>query len=125
VITKVEFKAGDFFTDPFGGPYDIVFLSNVIHIFGPPANRLLLAKITKSLNAGGRLIIVDAFLEDDRSQPHDTAVFSVELFLQTDSGKCYSWSDVFQWLDPLGFTVLKRTRIDEKIGILEARLVQD
>jgi methylase of polypeptide subunit release factors len=33
VITKIKFVAGDFFTDDFGGPYDIIFLSNIIHIF--------------------------------------------------------------------------------------------
>ncbi len=123
VITKINFVAGNFFLDELGGPYDIVFLSNIIHIFGEAENRALLKKISKVLSSGGRLLIVDTFLEDDRTNPPEAAVFSVELFLRTDAGQCYAWSDVLQWLKSLGFNAFKCTRINEKAGILEARLV--
>jgi ubiquinone/menaquinone biosynthesis C-methylase UbiE len=122
IITKINLVAGDFFKDDFGGPYDIVFLSNIIHIFGEAENKSLLEKITKALNANGRLLIVDRFLEDDRTNPPEAAVFSVELFLRTASGRCYAWSDVLQWLEPLGFSGFTRTRINERVAVLEARV---
>ena len=122
VITKVKFKAGDFLTDPFDGSYDVVFLSNIIHIFGVTDNRRLLEKIVPVLTPGGKLIIVDAFLEDDRIRPPEAAVFSVELLLRTASGRCYTWTDVVEWLKPLGFSGFRSTRINSRVAVLEARI---
>ena len=68
------------------------------------------------------MLIVDTFLEDDRTNPPEAAVFSVELFLRTAWGRCYAWSDVFKWLEPLGFSSFKRTRINERVAVLEARV---
>ncbi|UCH21931.1 MAG: methyltransferase [Deltaproteobacteria bacterium] len=122
VITKIKLVAGDFFKDDFGGPHDIVFLSNIIHIFGAAENKRLLEKITKALNAGGKLLIVDRFLEDDKTNPPEAAFFTVELFLRTDSGRCYSWSDVIHWLKAVGYSGFRCTRIDESAGMLDARM---
>jgi hypothetical protein len=61
-------------------------------------------------------------LEDDRTNPPEAAVFSVELFLRTASGRCYAWSDVFQWLESFGFGGFKRTRINERVAVLEAHV---
>ena len=122
LITQVNFKAGDFFSDSLGGPYDIVFLSNIIHIFGDTENRRLLEKIATALTPGGRVIIVDAFLEGNGTCPPEAAMFSVELFLQTASGRCYAWTDVTEWLEPLGFGGFKYTRFNDRVAVLEARL---
>jgi SAM-dependent methyltransferase len=121
-ITKLKFVSGDFFKDDLGGPYDIILLSNIIHIFGETDNRRLLEKTVEALHPEGRLLIVDAFLEDDRTHPPEAAVFSVELFLRTASGRCYTWSDVSSWLAPLGITGFKRVRINERVAVLEAQI---
>ena len=99
-------------------------MSNILHIFGDTDNRRLLEKIATALTPGGRVIIVDAFLEDDRTCPPEAAMLSVELFLRTASGRCYAWTDVTEWLEPLGFSGFKCTRINERVAVLEARINQ-
>ncbi len=113
---------GDLFTHEYGGPYDAVLYSNVIHIYGPKDNLQILKKVKKALKPGGRLIIVEYFLDKDGAHPPDVSSFALMMYLFTESGRCYTWEEVVRWLKPLGFSRFHRTRVTEKIGILQAAL---
>ncbi|HEY3197433.1 MAG TPA: methyltransferase [Nitrospirales bacterium] len=117
---RLTVKAGDIFKDELGGVYDAVLCSNVIHVFNELENRTLLRKAVEALAPGGRLFIVEFFLEANRTAPPKSAVFSVMMYLYTPSGRCYSWSEVEGWLKGLGFGRFKRHRITPDIGTLEA-----
>jgi cyclopropane fatty-acyl-phospholipid synthase-like methyltransferase len=119
---RVDVIGGDLFTDSYGGPYDVIFYSNVVHIYGPKENFQILKKVKKALRPGGRLIIVEYFLDKDQAHPPDVSSFSLMMYLFTESGRCYTWEEVTQWLKPLGFSGFRRTRVTEKIGILQATL---
>ncbi len=114
--------AGDLFADSYGGPYDVIFYSNVIHIYSPEENRRILKKIKSALKPGGRLIIVEYFLDKDQAHPPDVSAFNLMMLLFTERGRCYTWEEVTQWLKQTGFSRFRRTRIDGKIGILQATL---
>jgi len=117
---RVSVIGGDLFTSDYGGPYDVVFYSNVIHIYDPQENVKILKKVKKVLRPGGRLLIVEYFLEEDRAHPADVASFALMMYLVTQAGRCYTWNEVTEWLQPLGFSRFRRLRVTEKIGILEA-----
>lgn len=118
---RVSVIGGDLFKDRYGGPYDAIFYSNVIHIYGPRENLQILRKAKKALNPGGKLIIVEYFLDRDETRPPDAALFNLMMFLFTTSGRCYTWEEVTRWLKGLGFSGFRRARITDKIGILQAR----
>ena len=119
---QVEVLGGDLFADAYGGPYDVIFYSNVVHIYSPQENRKILRKIKTALQPGGRLIIVEYFLDKDRVRPPDVSSFNLMMFLFTERGRCYTWEEVTGWLKQAGFSRFRRTRVDGKIGILEATL---
>ncbi|TAK09850.1 MAG: methyltransferase [Candidatus Manganitrophaceae bacterium] len=119
---QVDVIGGDLFTDSYGGPYDVIFYSNVVHIYSPQENRRILKKIKTALKPGGRLIIVEYFLDKDQAHPPDVSSFNLMMLLFTEQGRCYTWEEVTQWLKQAGFSRFRRTRIDGKIGILEATL---
>ena len=119
---QVDILGGDLFTDPYGGPYDVIFYSNVIHIYSPQENRRILKKIRGALKPGGRLIIVEYFLDKDQVNPPDVSAFNLMMLLFTERGRCYTWEEVTAWLKEAGFSRFRRTRIDGKIGILQASL---
>jgi len=119
---RVTVVGGDLFTHDYGGPYDVVFYSNVIHIYGPKENLQILKKVRRSLRPGGKLIIVEYFLEPDRAHPPDVSSFALMMYLFTESGRCYTWEELTRWLKPMGFSHFHRTRVTKKIGILEATL---
>ncbi len=73
------------------------------------------------MNPGAKLIIVEYFMEQDQTRPPDAALFNLMMYLFTPSGRCYTWQEITQWLQSLGFTRLRRTRVTEKIGILQCQ----
>ncbi len=115
---------GDLFQDAYGGPYDVVFFSNVIHIYGPEENRRILRKIKRAMRPGGRLIIVEYFLDRDRAHPPEVSSFALMMLLFTQSGRCYTWEEVTGWLRAHGFSDFRKTRVTEKIGILQCTLAR-
>jgi hypothetical protein len=72
------------------------------------------------LRPGGRLLIVEYFLDPDRAHPADVSSFALMMYLVTQTGRCYTWDEVISWLTPLGFSRFRRTLVTEKIGILDA-----
>lgn len=119
---QVDVLGGDLFADAYGGPYDVIFYSNVIHIYSPQENRRILKKLRSALKPGGRLIIVEYFLDKDQVNPPDVSAFNLMMLLFTERGRCYTWEEVTAWLKEAGFSRFRRTRIDGKIGILQAAL---
>lgn len=119
---QVDVIGGDLFSDDYGGPYDVIFYSNVVHIYSPQENRRILRKIKKALKPGGRLIIVEYFLDKDQAHPPDVSSFNLMMLLFTERGRCYTWQEATTWLKSTGFSRFRRTQVDGKIGILEATL---
>lgn len=117
---RLKVKAGSIFTDSLGSGYDAVLISNVIHAFSEEENRRLLRRTYEAMQPGGKVFIVEFFLNPSRTSPSKSAVFSVMMYLFTAHGRCYSWGEVEGWLVGAGFGRFKRRRITNDIGLLEA-----
>jgi len=122
---RLSFTPLDFMKDPVPGRYDVVWLSNVIHIYSPAQNLTLFRKIRRALNPGGRVLIQDAFLTDRAGlYPIDTTAFALIMLLFTDTGNTYAARDVMAWLRKAGYARSRLlpgagTRKDGENGILE------
>ncbi|HEU4340282.1 MAG TPA: methyltransferase [Candidatus Binatia bacterium] len=101
---RIRLVAGDFRTDPIPGNYDVVFLSNIIHGEGEQENASLVHKLVANLKAGGRIVVKDHILEDSRTTPTVGAVFSLLMLLTTESGRCYSFTEVKGWMERAGLS---------------------
>jgi ubiquinone/menaquinone biosynthesis C-methylase UbiE len=116
----------DFMKGPIPGRYDVVWLSNVIHIYSPAENQKLLRKIARVLPPGGRLLIQEAFLHDHNGlAPLGANLFAVTMLLFTDRGNTYSVREVTDWLMRTGFQRVSLLNMkagtgDWEGGILEA-----
>jgi LSD1 subclass zinc finger protein len=104
---RITLHPGDFNTDPLGGPYDAVLMSDILHYQEPEANVALVRKVYEVLPPTGRLVIKDRFLDDDRTAPAWTAVFAVHLMVNTEKGRCYTLKETSQWLNTAGFTKIQ------------------
>ncbi len=96
---RVHLLAADFLEDPLGGPYDAVFVSNVLHIYSAIENRRLIQRCAGVLESGGRLILKDFFLDEDRQRPAGGAVFAVNMLVSTEGGDCYTVPEAVSWLE--------------------------
>src|SRR6266849_2622775 len=113
-------RQGSIFTADLGSDYDAVLVSNVIHGFNEKENRTLLNRVRGALRPGGKVYIVEFFLDDRLTKPAKASVFSVMMYKFTATGRCYSWRETKGWLKELGFGRFTRRRVTPVIGTLEA-----
>lgn len=124
---RLSFVPLDFMAEPLPGLYDVVWLSNVIHIYSPAQNLALLRKIRKALKPGGCLLIQDAFLTDRAGlYPIDTTAFALIMLLFTETGNTYAARDVMGWLRGAGYGRVRMlreigSRKDGENGIIEGK----
>jgi SAM-dependent methyltransferase len=116
----------DFTNAPIPGTYDVIWYSNVLHIYSPEQNRAVFRRALEALNPGGRLIIQDAFLHDREGlSPAEASLFAVSMLLFTQEGNTYSARETTKWLKDAGFGRVTLLRIKKGIedwedGILQA-----
>jgi len=125
---RLSYLPLDLLIDAIPGTYDIIWYSNVLHIYSPEENRSVFERIKTSLNPGGRLIVQDAFLHDREGLfPEEATLFALTMLLATESGNTYSVRDTTAWLKEAGFESIKLRRTkkgmeDWEGGLLEARV---
>jgi SAM-dependent methyltransferase len=123
---RLSYLPLDFVKQPIPGRYDVIWFSNVLHIYSPEENRRLFRKMARALAPGGRLLIQDAFLHDANGlYPQEASLFAVTMLLFTDRGDTYSVRDTTAWLKRAGFAKVQPVRMrkgteDWDGGILEA-----
>ena len=124
---RLSYLPLDVMTEDIPGTYDVIWYSNVLHIYSPTDNQSLFRRALASLNPGGRLLIQDAFLHDrDGLFPEEASLFAVSMLLFTEKGNTYSAAETCAWLTDAGFERIKVLRMkkgteDWEDGILEAR----
>jgi ubiquinone/menaquinone biosynthesis C-methylase UbiE len=120
VISRFEFLEGDLFETDYGKGYDTVFYSNILHIYNPSQNKTLFKKIHRSLVKGGRFILLDLFMKENRTEPYNAALFSLTMLMFTATGKTYTFKETEALLKTTGFSSFKRYPLVEGSSIIEA-----
>lgn len=115
---RITLKPGNFNTDPLGGPYDVVLMSDILHYQTYETNAALVGKVFAHLAPGGRLVIKDRFLDEPGTGPAWTTAFAVHILVNTQQGACYKTADAMQWMRVAGFgsvVELERTAVVQGI----------
>lgn len=123
--TRLTYQAGDFFTAPISGTYDVVWYSNVLHIYSPTDNLKIFKKIKRILKPGGRLLIQDTFLKGPTElQPLEANLFAVSMLLHTQQGNTYSVREVREWLQKAGLSRSRVLYLKKGTGDWEGQLIE-
>ncbi|MDR4464188.1 MAG: methyltransferase [Nitrospira sp.] len=123
---RLSYLSLDFSQEPISGTYDVIWYSNVLHIYSPEDNQAIFRRAFAALAPGGRFIIQDAFLHDREGlHPTEASLFAVSMLLFTTGGNTYHVSETAKWLKEAGFVgtrilSLKKGTEDWENGILEA-----
>ena len=105
---RIKLITGDYRSDPIPENYDVIFLSNIIHGENDEKNAGLIAKLARSLNPSGRIVIKDHILDDSRANPAVGAIFSMLMLLTTDGGRCYSFGEIRRWMELAGLRQVRQ-----------------
>ncbi|MBF0612008.1 MAG: hypothetical protein HQL55_12880 [Magnetococcales bacterium] len=105
VAHRLTCKGVDFYQPDadIGQGYDAVLISNVLHVEGEEANRLLLKKVYDAMLPGGILLLHETIINPDRISPQERALFAVNMLVHTQRGNCYTFEEMAGWLTEAGF----------------------
>ena len=117
----IEYISGDFFTDDLGGPYDYIFLSNIIHSHSPERNLELIVRLVNVLSRSGRLLIRDRFLDETGTAPLGAVIFGLHMLVNNLEGGTYTVDAVQFWLQSAGLTETGYQVVNEHMELITGR----
>jgi len=100
---KVHYLPLDALKDEIPGSYDIILVSNTMHMLGEKANRALVSRLYRSINPHGSLVIQAQFLRDDRMGGRWPVMLDLIQLCTTTYGKNHSVGETRQWMEETGF----------------------
>ena len=107
---NIEFIGGDFLVDDIGRDYDLIFVSQILHMLSERECTGLLRKCYTALSEKGRVVIQEFFLRENRTSPVQSALFSINMLINTEKGKAYTPGELVRCCKRAGFK-----RITKKI----------
>jgi SAM-dependent methyltransferase len=109
-VEGLNVVAADFNRDPLpAGPFDIVLLSNVIHIYDEGAVRALVCRVADVLRPGG-LVAIAEFL---RGRSSRAGYLALQMLLKSDAGDTYSEEQLRDWMAEAGLGDIRVDSLDQ------------
>jgi 2-polyprenyl-3-methyl-5-hydroxy-6-metoxy-1,4-benzoquinol methylase len=103
LAARHELLPGSAFDIDWGGPYDVVLLTNFLHHFDAPTCVRLASKAHAALAPGGRTLTLEFIPEPDRVTPPATATFALTMLATTARGDAYTFAEYEQIFAQAGF----------------------
>jgi 2-polyprenyl-3-methyl-5-hydroxy-6-metoxy-1,4-benzoquinol methylase len=100
---RYKLLPGNAFKVDYGGPYDVVLLTNFLHHFDRATCVQLLVKVRNSLKPGGRAAALEFVPNEDRVTPPMAAAFALTMLASTAHGDAYPYSEYEAMYREAGF----------------------
>ncbi|MBI5725966.1 MAG: methyltransferase domain-containing protein [Planctomycetes bacterium] len=101
---RTRFVPGDLETDePLPSGADLAWVSAIVHMNSREENRQLFAKVHAALKVGGRILIRDIVMDEDRTSPTDGAMFAINMLVNTPGGGTFTFEELKDDLLTAGF----------------------
>ncbi|HUI67314.1 MAG TPA: methyltransferase [Nitrospirota bacterium] len=120
-IRNIDFIRGDFHSDGIGTGYDLVFISQIFHSLSADDNLMLIKKARSAMNPKGKIAIHEFILEKNRAFPIPGALFSVNMLVNTSSGRCYTSQEMKAWLKQTGFGGIRTKILNDTVVLTGIR----
>jgi len=118
---RVRLMEGDFLEDPLGGPYDFVWISQILHAYSGSDCVKLLRRARSALVPGGRVAIQEFLLAEGKTSPPGPVFFSVHMVAVTVGGRAYTAREIAAMMKAAGFRKISVDRPDPRgVGIVQA-----
>ena len=93
-------------------------MSSIICLCNRVKNTTLLRKVNNALNKGGHLWINDMKIDDSKTKPVESAIFAINMLVNTPSGCLYSDSEVRGFLYKTGFSNIETIPVHEYLCLI-------
>ena len=118
LAARVTTRAADLCRDALGAGYDLILVSAICHMLSPDENLDLLRRCHASLRPGGRVVIQDFILENDKTAPKSAALFALNMLVGTLAGSSYSVAEYQSWLGQAGFSQTNHVPLPGPSGLM-------
>src|SRR5262245_5818098 len=108
VRDRFDFIEGDLSEANFGSGYDIATLGHILHSEGEQRGRQLLKKVFPALKSGGIIAVAEWLVNDERTKPLPSLMFSVQMLVNTEEGDTFSFNEIKTWLEKAGFKKVRK-----------------
>jgi ubiquinone/menaquinone biosynthesis C-methylase UbiE len=103
VTDRVHTRVGDMLDFDLDATFDLVLLSQVLHMFTEAECSALLRRVHQALVPGGRVAIQEFILDPEKTSPRWAVLFSLNMLVGTAGGASYSAAELSHWLAEAGF----------------------
>jgi len=103
VNDRYDMLAGSAFEVDYGGPYDVVLLTNFLHHFDKLTCVNLLKKVRSALKPGGKAATLEFVPNEDRVSPPTPAAFAMTMLTTTATGDAYTFRELREMHVAAGF----------------------
>ncbi len=121
-VKNIRFMRGDFLFDGIGKGYDLIFISQVLHSCSEEEGISVVEKSRKALNPHGRIVIHEFSIDDTGTFPVQSALFSINMLVNTEAGRCYPPSEIKGWLSGAGFGNIKDKIMEDTVLVFGERI---
>ncbi len=123
---RVELVAADFLKEGCGlrgKAFDRVFLSHILHDFDAPGAWAIVARASRLVRAGGKLVILDVLAPEGGHRDPVEALFDLMMLVEVPGGRTHGISEVSKWMETAGMAAPKCHKL--YFGILLESLAAD
>lgn len=96
--------------------YDLVLLSNILHIYSPTDARALIKKAAQALQRKGTLLIHDYIT--GLGDQFFVSLFDMTMLTGTPEGRCHARADVCQWMKESGLSRIRTKAVNAGTSIM-------
>lgn len=116
-VEGLETVGADFLRDPLPeGPFDVVLLSNILHMLDRKACRELIEKVGRVVPPGGVVAVADFI----RGVSPRAARFALVMLLRTEGGDTYTLDEHVEWFEAAGFRAPEMAELDSERQVVTA-----
>jgi precorrin-6B methylase 2 len=103
LASDITIHSGDFFNEPFPVA-DIFTMGNILHDWGTKDKKMLIRKAYNSLPSGGKLVVIENIIDDERRENAFGLMMSLNMLIETPEGYDFTAADFDGWAKESGFS---------------------
>ena len=101
---RIDYLPIDVTRQEIPGTYDIVLLSNTLHMLGEQVSRDVLSRLFGSVKPGGSLVVQAQYIDDDRQGGRWPVFLDLVQLCITPAGRNHGLTETREWMEQAGFT---------------------
>jgi SAM-dependent methyltransferase len=108
---RVHYLPCDAVSEEIPGSYDLILVSDMLHMLGEETSRQLIKRLYHSVNEGGSLVIQAQYLRGDRLGPRWPALLDLIQLCCTGHGRNHTVEETRRWMEEAGFSNIQYSRM--------------